>query len=45
MDAVLSHPAFVAWRTAALAEPWTIARYEDGHTPVEVLEPSHPTGV
>ena len=43
-DAVLAHPAFVAWRTAALAEPWTIPRYEDGHTPVEVFKPGKPTG-
>ena len=33
LDAVLAQPAFVAWRTSALAEPWTIPHYEDGHTP------------
>lgn len=37
MDAVLSHPAFVAWREAALQEPWQIAHYEEGETPVEVF--------
>jgi len=35
MDAVLSHPAFVAWRDAALAEPWSIPDYATGHTLVE----------
>lgn len=35
MDAVLSHPAFVAWREAALAEPWRIPEYSTGHTVVE----------
>lgn len=34
MDAILTHPAFVDWREAALAEPWRIDRYEDGHTPM-----------
>lgn len=38
MDAVLSHPAFRAWREAALAEPWRIADYEAGFTPVEVYD-------
>ena len=40
MDAVQAHPAFVAWRAGALAEPgeWDVAHYEDGHTPVEVFE-------
>lgn len=37
MDAVLAHPAFVKWRTAALAEPWTIDHYEVGWTPVETF--------
>lgn len=37
MDAVLSHPAFVAWREAALREPWHIAHYEEGETPVEIF--------
>jgi glutathione S-transferase len=35
MDAILAHPSFVAWRTAALAEPWTIPEYAAGHTLVE----------
>lgn len=38
MDAILSHPAFRAWREAALAEPWRIADYEAGFTPVEVYD-------
>ena len=37
MDAVLTHSAFVAWRTEALAEPWLIAHYEEGETPLEVF--------
>ncbi len=39
MDAILGHPAFVAWRTAALAEPWRIGHYEDGHRAVEHFAP------
>ena len=35
MDAVLAHPAFKAWREAALVEPWRIADYSEGHTLVE----------
>lgn len=35
MDAILSHPAFVAWRDAAIAEPWSIPDYATGHTLVE----------
>ncbi|MCB1483993.1 MAG: glutathione S-transferase, partial [Hyphomicrobiaceae bacterium] len=35
MDAVLTFPAFAAWKSAALAEPWTIEEYEDGHEAVE----------
>lgn len=35
MDAILRHPAFMNWRMAALAEPWTVAEYEDGHSAVE----------
>ena len=40
MDTILAHPAFVAWRTAALAEPvaWDYPGYEEGHAPVEVFE-------
>jgi glutathione S-transferase len=37
IDAIYAHPAFVAWRDAALAEPWTIAAYEDGHEMTEDL--------
>lgn len=37
MNAVLAHPAFVKWRDAALAEPWTIDHYEEGWTADEVL--------
>ena len=40
MDAILALPAFVAWRTAALAEPWSIPAYEVGHTAVETFH--HP---
>jgi glutathione S-transferase len=36
MDAILGHPAFTAWRTAALQEPWTIAHYEEGYEAAEV---------
>ncbi len=35
MDTVLAFPAFAAWKSAALAEPWTIEEYEDGHEAVE----------
>jgi glutathione S-transferase len=40
MDAILTHPAFVEWRAAALAEPadWNLPHYEDGHTVVERLK-------
>jgi glutathione S-transferase len=37
MDEVLAHPAFVKWREAALAEPWTISHYEEGWTVVETF--------
>lgn len=37
MDDVLSHPAFVQWRSEALAEPWSIPHYEEGWTAVEVF--------
>jgi glutathione S-transferase len=36
MDAVLAHPAFLAWLDAALVEPWYLPHYEEGHTVVEV---------
>jgi glutathione S-transferase len=31
MNAVLQHPAFVAWRNAARQEPWFLPHYEQGH--------------
>lgn len=37
MDAVLSHPAFRAWRTAALTEPWVIAEAEADEEAIEVF--------
>jgi glutathione S-transferase len=37
MDRVLTHPAFVKWRDAALKEPWTIDHYEVGWTAVETF--------
>lgn len=37
MDSVLSHPAFAEWRTAALAEPWTVPHYEQGWEAAEVF--------
>ena len=35
MDAVLGHPAFTAWRIAALAEPWSVPHYEEGYEAAE----------
>ncbi len=35
MDAVLKYPDVIAWRDAALKEPWTIADYGAGHAAVE----------
>jgi glutathione S-transferase len=35
VNAILAHPAFVVWRTAALAEPWGIPHYEEGWSPAE----------
>lgn len=35
MDTILAHPDFVAWKAAALKEPWSIQDYEAGHTAVE----------
>ena len=32
MDAVLSHPAFLAWKDDAFAEPWFLPHYEEGET-------------
>ena len=40
IDAIYAHPAFVAWRTAALAEPWTVAAYEEGHVVIEDFRPA-----
>ncbi len=40
MDAVLQHPAYKLWLADALAEPWTIAGYEDGHAAIEIYH--HP---
>ena len=37
MDAVLSHPAFRAWRMAALAEPWVIEEAEADEEAIEVF--------
>lgn len=37
MDTVLAHPAFLDWKSAALAEPWTIDDYETGHTATETF--------
>ena len=39
MDAVLKSPAFVAWRLAALQEPWHVPHYEEGHTVVQSFVP------
>jgi len=35
IDAIYASPCFVEWRQAALAEPWTIAAYEDAHEVIE----------
>ena len=35
VNTVLSHPSFVAWKSAALKEPWIIEDYGAGHTAVE----------
>jgi len=40
MDAVLNHPAFLAWKESALQEPWTLPHYEEGETAVETFH--HP---
>jgi glutathione S-transferase len=36
IDAVLAHPAYQAWLTAAVAEPWIVPQNE-GETPIEDL--------
>jgi glutathione S-transferase len=35
MNAVEAHPSFIAWRNAALVEPWVIPDYAAGHTLIE----------
>lgn len=35
MDAILTHPDFVAWRDAAMKETWTIPNYAAGHIVLE----------
>lgn len=35
MDTVLTDPVFLEWKRQALAEPWTIEAYEEGHRAVE----------
>jgi glutathione S-transferase len=35
MDTILAHPGVVAWREAALKEPWKIPEYAAGHTLIE----------
>ena len=35
MDKILNNNAFTEWKQQALAEPWSIADYEAGHTVVE----------
>ena len=37
MEAVLSHPAFVAWKADAFREPWALPHYEEGETVAEIL--------
>lgn len=37
MDAILFHPAFVAWREAAMAEPWSVPHYDEGWSAVQVF--------
>ncbi len=37
IDTITNHRSFVAWRDAALEEPWSIADYGAGHVPVETF--------
>ena len=37
IDTITNHRSFVAWRDAALEEPWSIADYGTGHVPVETF--------
>lgn len=37
MDAVLTHPAFVAWKQSAFQEPWALPHYEEGESVDEVF--------
>ena len=39
MDAVLAHPAFQAWRNAALNEPWVVPEDEVDEPAIENLRP------
>ena len=39
MDAVLGHPAFIEWRTAALKEPWIIEQDEVDEVAIENFRP------
>jgi glutathione S-transferase len=40
MDTILNHHAYQAWKAEALAEPWYLPHYEEGHTVETVL--AHP---
>lgn len=42
MNRILAHPAFVKWRTEALAEPWSVAHYEEGWAAAEVFHKPQP---
>jgi glutathione S-transferase len=45
MDAILNHPAFLAWKSEAHGEPWYLPHYEEGHVAVAVHvhpQPSDP---
>lgn len=37
MNTILAHPGFLAWKSAALVEPWSIEDYAAGHTIVEAF--------
>ncbi|NJN00614.1 MAG: hypothetical protein HC793_03125, partial [Aquincola sp.] len=37
MDTILNHHAYLAWKAEALAEPWYLPHYEQGHTVETVL--------
>jgi glutathione S-transferase len=40
MDTILNHHAFQSWKAEALAEPWYLSHYEEGHVAVEIY--AHP---